>query len=87
MSDEDLKYITVPPRATYYGTEFLDYSSFSIGGDQSVRVGKSANPIMVDDKIVGVMIWEEPIDRKFANRIIPQSFETHEFPFIQFRLP
>ena len=33
------------------------------------------------------MVWEENIDSKFAKHIIPKSFTSHQFPFIQFRLP
>ena len=71
MSKEDQKLISEPARTSYYGTDYVDYSGFSIGGDRSNRVGKSAQPIIVDDKIEGVMVWEEPIDAKFAKRIIP----------------
>tara|TARA_B110000285_G_C14965452_1_gene533847 strand:+ start:838 stop:987 length:150 start_codon:yes stop_codon:yes gene_type:complete len=48
LSEKTTKYIKIPERTTYYGTEFIDYSGFSIGGAQNVRVGKSAIPITID---------------------------------------
>ena len=71
------KLLSVPKNDFYYGDEYVDWSGYSIGGSQSVRVSKQAIPIKVKDQVEGIMVWEEDIDQKFAHRIIPQSFETH----------
>lgn len=65
------EYINGGENTTYMGHEFIDYSGFTIGGEQNHRVGKSAIPILIDGKVEGVMVWEERIDDKFAKRIIP----------------
>ena len=72
-----MKYEKGPPRTVYVGWSFIDLSGFSFVGKQDVRVGKLAMPIMKDNNIEGVMVWEEAIDKKFVELIIPKSFPTH----------
>ena len=66
--------------------ELINYSGYDIAQDKR-RVSKIALPIEIDGKINGVMIWEEDLARKFNKSIIPESYFTHQYPFIQVRLP
>ena len=73
-----MEYIIEEPRGGYYDTGLIDFSGYSIfGGKDCPRVGKTAIPIMVDDEIEGVMVWEEAINENFAKRLIPDSFTAH----------
>jgi hypothetical protein len=67
----NVKYQKGADKKTYVASSFIDNTGFSFVGDQDVRVGKLAMPIMIDDQIQGVMVWEEAIDKKFAELIIP----------------
>jgi len=66
--------------------ELINYSGYDIARGKR-RVSKIALPIEIDNTVSGVMIWEEDLASKFNNSIIPESYFTHQYPFIQVRLP
>jgi hypothetical protein len=84
--------VTVSPQVTgdygarYLAEELINYSGYDIAQGKR-RVSKIAIPIKIEDKINGVMIWEEDLAYKFNKSIIPESYFTHQYPFIQVRLP
>ena len=85
-SERVTKYITLNDGTKYLAEELVDYSGYDIAQGKR-RVSKIALPIEIDNKINGVMIWEEDLATKFKKSIMPESYYTHQYPFIQVRLP
>ena len=63
IHSQKINYKKGKPRTVYVGSSFMDNSKFSFVDDQNVRVGKLAMPIMKNNKVEGVMVWEETIDK------------------------
>jgi len=73
--------VTGDDSARSLAEELINYSGYDIAQGKR-RVSKIALPIEIDDKINGVMIWEEDLAYKFNKSIIPESYFTHQYPFM-----
>jgi len=51
------------------------------------RVVTVAHPLNVRGRVEGVVFWEYGLSATFANLMVPWSFETKKYPFIQYRVP
>lgn len=65
---------------------FLDYSDFDLAHAKT-RVSQQFYPLNINGSFIGTIVWESNLKEVFNQMLIPASFKTQRYPFIQFRLP
>lgn len=80
-SFDQIKNESAPEFKTY-----LDYSDFDLA-HSTTRVSSQSYPLKIDGSFVGTIVWESKLEDMFNQMLIPASFKTQRYPFIQFRLP
>ena len=64
----------------------VNYVGYDIASGKR-RVVTVAHPLNVRGRLEGVVFWEYDLAATFTNLMVPWSFETKKYPFIQYRVP
>ena len=64
-------------------TTLISLKSFSLI-DENRRVIRLAQPLVRDDQVIGMLIWELKLTETFL-RLIPNSLRNSKHSFIQYR--